>query len=45
MAMTTDDYPIMGTGAEESFLQTIPSWRAGQPEDAADVVQYLASGE
>jgi hypothetical protein len=45
MAMTTDDDPIMDTGAEDGFLQTIPPRRAGQSEDAAEVVQYLASGE
>ncbi|WP_049980545.1 SDR family oxidoreductase [Halolamina rubra] len=42
-AMTTDDYPIMGTDAEEEFLQAIPSRRAGQPEDVADAAVYLAS--
>jgi len=42
-AMTTDDYPIMGTDAEEEFLQAIPSRRAGQPEDVADAALYLAS--
>jgi len=42
-AMTTDDYPIMGTDAEEDFLQAIPSRRAGQPEDVADAALYLAS--
>ena len=41
--MTTDDYPIMGTDAEEDFLQAIPSRRAGQPEDVADTALYLAS--
>ncbi|OLZ40154.1 3-ketoacyl-ACP reductase [Natrinema saccharevitans] len=41
--MTTDDYPIMGTDAEEDFLQAIPSRRAGQPEDVADAALYLAS--
>ncbi|MFC5279457.1 SDR family oxidoreductase [Halorubrum rubrum] len=41
--MTTDDYPIMGTDAEEEFLQAIPSRRAGQPEDVADAAVYLAS--
>ncbi|MDZ5811474.1 SDR family oxidoreductase [Halorubrum sp. AD140] len=41
--MTTDDYPIMGTDAEEEFLQAIPSRRAGQPEDVADAALYLAS--
>ncbi|MDG5818977.1 SDR family oxidoreductase [Natronococcus sp. A-GB7] len=42
-AMTTDDYPIMGTDAEADFLQAIPSRRAGQPEDVADAALYLAS--
>ncbi|WP_049890179.1 SDR family oxidoreductase [Natronorubrum sulfidifaciens] len=41
--MTTDDFPIMGTDAEEGFLQAIPSRRAGQPEDVADAALYLAS--
>jgi len=41
--MTTEDYPIMGTNAEEDFLQSIPSRRAGQPEDVADTALYLAS--
>ncbi|RLM49210.1 SDR family oxidoreductase [Halorubrum sp. Atlit-28R] len=41
--MTTEDYPIMGTDAEEDFLQSIPSRRAGQPEDVADTALYLAS--
>jgi NAD(P)-dependent dehydrogenase (short-subunit alcohol dehydrogenase family) len=42
-AMTTDDYPIMGTDAEEEFVQAIPSRRAGQPKDVADAALYLAS--
>ncbi len=42
-AMTTDDYPIMGTDAEAEFLQAIPSRRAGQPDDVADAAVYLAS--
>ncbi|TKX45609.1 SDR family oxidoreductase [Halorubrum sp. SD690R] len=41
--MTTEDYPIMGTDAEEDFLRSIPSRRAGQPEDVADTALYLAS--
>lgn len=41
--MTTEDYPIMGTDAEEDFLQAIPSRRAGQPQDVADAALYLAS--
>lgn len=41
--MTTDDVPIVGTEAEEQFMQTIPSRRKGQPEDVADAALYLAS--
>lgn len=41
--MTTEDVEIMGTDAEEGFLQAIPSRRAGQPEDVADAALYLAS--
>ncbi|KDE58383.1 3-ketoacyl-ACP reductase [Halostagnicola sp. A56] len=41
--MTTDDVEIMGTDAEEGFVQAIPSRRAGQPEDVADAALYLAS--
>jgi len=41
--MTTDDVAIFGTEAEEGYVQTIPSRRAGQPEDVADAALYLAS--
>ncbi|AHF98400.1 3-ketoacyl-ACP reductase [Halostagnicola larsenii XH-48] len=41
--MTTEDVEIMGTDAEEGFVQAIPSRRAGQPEDVADAALYLAS--
>ncbi|WP_459887188.1 SDR family oxidoreductase [Halostagnicola bangensis] len=41
--MTTEDVEIMGTEAEEGFVQGIPSRRAGQPEDVADAALYLAS--
>jgi len=42
-AMTTDDVAIFGTEAEEGYVSTIPSRRAGQPEDVADAALYLAS--
>lgn len=42
-SMTTDDYAIIGTEAEEGFLDAIPARRAGQPEDIADAAVYLAS--
>ncbi|MEY7852106.1 SDR family oxidoreductase [Natrarchaeobius sp. A-rgal3] len=41
--MTTEDYAIIGTEAEGSFLESIPARRAGQPEDVADAAVYLAS--
>ncbi|RKD93805.1 SDR family oxidoreductase [Halopiger aswanensis] len=41
--MTTEDFPIIGTDAEDQFLEMIPSRRAGQPEDVADAALYLAS--
>ncbi|ELZ06599.1 SDR family oxidoreductase [Natrialba aegyptia] len=41
--MTTDDVEIFGTEAESGYLETIPSRRAGQPEDVADAALYLAS--
>lgn len=41
--MTTEDVPIFGSEDEEAFLQTIPSGRAGQPEDVADAALYLSS--
>jgi len=41
--MTTDDVPIFGTEDEEGYVATIPSRRAGQPEDVADAALYLAS--
>ena len=42
-SMTTEDVAIIGTESEESFLEGIPSRRAGQPEDVADAALYLAS--
>lgn len=42
-AMTTDDVPIIGSEDEETFRQSIPSRRFGQPEDVADAALYLAS--
>jgi len=42
-SMTTDDVPIVGTEAGESFLEQIPSRRFGTPEDVADAALYLAS--
>ncbi|TYL39846.1 3-ketoacyl-ACP reductase [Natronococcus pandeyae] len=42
-AMTTDDYAIIGTEAEDEFLGGIPAHRAGQPEEVADAAVYLAS--
>lgn len=41
--MTTEDVPIIGGEQEEAFLQTIPSRRAGTPEDVADAALFLAS--
>jgi NAD(P)-dependent dehydrogenase (short-subunit alcohol dehydrogenase family) len=43
-AMTTEDVPIFGTEQEEAFIETIPSRRAGTPEDVAGVAVFLASG-
>ena len=42
-SMTTEDVPILGTEAGDAYLETIPSRRAGQPEDVADAAVYLAS--
>lgn len=42
-AMTTEDVPIIGTEAEEKFLETVPLGKAGTPEDVADAAVYLAS--
>jgi len=41
--MTTEDVPILGTEEGEQYMQTIPSRRAGQPEDVADAACFLAS--
>jgi NAD(P)-dependent dehydrogenase (short-subunit alcohol dehydrogenase family) len=41
--MTTEDVPILGTEAGDEYMQTIPSRRAGQPEDVADAALFLAS--
>ena len=41
--MTTEDFAIIGTEAEDEFLEAIPARRAGQPEDVADTALYLAS--
>ncbi|WP_396613210.1 SDR family oxidoreductase [Haloferax sp. S1W] len=41
--MTTDDVPILGTEAEELFMQSIPARRAGEPDDVSDAAVFLAS--
>jgi NAD(P)-dependent dehydrogenase (short-subunit alcohol dehydrogenase family) len=41
--MTTEDVPILGTEEGEQYMETIPSRRAGQPEDVADAALFLAS--
>ena len=41
--MTTDDVPIVGTEQGEAYTESIPSRRAGKPEDIADAALYLAS--
>ncbi len=42
-AMTTEDVPIVGTGAADGARESIPSRRFGQPEDVADAAVFLAS--
>ncbi len=42
-AMTTEDVPIFGTEQEAEFVRTIPSRRAGTPDDVADAAVFLAS--
>lgn len=42
-AMTTEDAPIVGTGAEEAFVERVPSRRTGLPEDVANAALFLAS--
>lgn len=41
--MTAEDLPIIGTDAEEQFVQQIPADRVGQPEDVAGGAVFLAS--
>jgi NAD(P)-dependent dehydrogenase (short-subunit alcohol dehydrogenase family) len=41
--MTTEDVPILGTEEGKQYMETIPSRRAGQPEDVADAALFLAS--
>jgi NAD(P)-dependent dehydrogenase (short-subunit alcohol dehydrogenase family) len=41
--MTTEDVPIIGTEQGEAYTESIPSRRAGKPEDIADAALYLAS--
>ncbi|SFR43565.1 NAD(P)-dependent dehydrogenase, short-chain alcohol dehydrogenase family [Halogeometricum rufum] len=41
--MTTEDVPIFGTEQEDAFVETIPSRRAGTPEDVANAAVFLAS--
>ena len=41
--MTEEDVSIVGTEAEEAFLETIPLRRTGQPQDVANAAVYLAS--
>ncbi|ELY91081.1 3-ketoacyl-(acyl-carrier-protein) reductase [Natrialba hulunbeirensis JCM 10989] len=41
--MTTDDVSIIGSEDEDAFLESIPSRRAGQPDEIADAAVYLAS--
>jgi NAD(P)-dependent dehydrogenase (short-subunit alcohol dehydrogenase family) len=42
-AMTTEDVPIFGTEQEGAFVETIPSRRAGTPDDVAGAAVFLAS--
>lgn len=41
--MTSEDIALVGTEAEEQFLKSVPSRRAGQPDDIASAALYLAS--
>ncbi|ADD05349.1 putative oxidoreductase (short-chain dehydrogenase family) [Natrialba magadii ATCC 43099] len=43
--MTTDDVSIIGSEDEDAFLESIPSRRAGQPDEIADAAVYLASDQ
>lgn len=42
-AMTSEDMPLIGTDAEDQFVQQIPAGRVGQPEDIAGGAVFLAS--
>ncbi|MDG5776673.1 SDR family oxidoreductase [Haloarculaceae archaeon H-GB2-1] len=42
-AMTSEDVPLVGTEAGEQMEQTIPLRRAGQPDEIADAITFLAS--
>ena len=42
-AMTTDDFPIVGTEEEKATEEAIPLRRLGTPEDVANVATFLSS--
>ncbi|GAB3041013.1 SDR family oxidoreductase [Natronobiforma cellulositropha] len=42
-AMTTDDFPIVGTEEEEATAEAVPLRRLGTPEDVANVATFLSS--
>ncbi|WP_254765870.1 SDR family oxidoreductase [Salinilacihabitans rarus] len=42
-ALTTEDFPVVGTEQGEALKATIPLRKLGQPEDVANAVTFLAS--
>ncbi len=42
-ALTTQDFPVVGTEQGEALKQTIPLRKLGQPEDVANAAVFLAS--